>query len=231
MIKEFLKNVIYVVLLFVAISVAEILIIRYYDFPISSVMMDKGSDGISSVFTETKQQQKWVSIKRISDNLKLAVIASEDQRFPIHGGFDVVEIEKVLHGLEKGKKIRGASTISQQVAKNIFLRTDKSMLRKGVEIYYTFLIELILSKERILEIYLNIAEFGENIFGVDRACHKHFGKSAEIVSKNEAALLAAVLPNPIMLKVEKPSSYLRRRQSGILKQMDNLGLDYLKKLE
>jgi monofunctional biosynthetic peptidoglycan transglycosylase len=166
---------------------------------------------------------RWVSIKAISPNAVKAVMASEDQRFTEHFGFDLDSIESSIDDYMEGGKLRGASTISQQVAKNLFLTPSKSFLRKGVEAWFTFLIELLWSKERIMEVYLNIAEFGDHLYGIEAASRYYFGVPAKTIGPGQAALLAATLPNPILLQAAHPSAYLLRRQSWILRQMRHLG--------
>lgn len=179
-----------------------------------------------------KIQYDWVSLDEISPNMQLAVIASEDQRFPTHWGFDFDAIQRAIQYNEKSKKgIRGASTISQQTAKNLMLWHGQNWLRKGLEVPATMLLELAWSKPRILEVYLNIAEFGNGIFGVEAASRYYFKKSAKNLTKSEAALLAAVLPNPIIYKVNKPSALVRKKQQWILRQMESLGKGYLNSIK
>ena len=168
-------------------------------------------------------QQQWRDYDRISRQLALAVIASEDQLFPAHGGFDFKQIQKALDDAERGRRARGASTISQQVAKNLFLWNGHSWVRKGMEAWFTLLIETLWSKQRILEIYLNIAEFGRGIYGAEAAAQVFFHKPAASLSRAEAARLAAVLPNPIRYKAENPGRYVLRRQAQIEAQMVVLG--------
>jgi monofunctional glycosyltransferase len=151
-----------------------------------------------------------------------AVIAAEDQRFLEHNGFDVVYISQAIADYRQGARLRGASTISQQVAKNLFLWSDRSYVRKALEGYFTLLIEICWQKERIVEVYLNIAELGPGVFGVGAASESYFGKSAAELTAAEAALLAAVLPNPRRLRVENPSEHVRDRQAWILGQMGTL---------
>jgi monofunctional biosynthetic peptidoglycan transglycosylase len=155
--------------------------------------------------------------------MKVAVIASEDQTFPSHHGFDLKSINNALEERESGKRVRGASTISQQVAKNLFLWPGKSWIRKGLEAWFTVLIETLWPKHRILEVHLNVAELGRGIYGVGAAAKIYFHKPASRLNANEAALLAAVLPNPIRLKAAAPSPYVRSRQAWILGQMRGLG--------
>ena len=155
--------------------------------------------------------------------MKLAVIASEDQTFPDHHGFDFRSIDKALDERERGRPVRGASTISQQVAKNLFLWPGKNWIRKGLEAYFTLLIETLWPKQRILEVYLNIAEFGKGVFGVGIASESYLRKPAARLSSYDAALLAAVLPNPKRLRANSPSTYVRSRQAWIMGQMRGLG--------
>lgn len=166
----------------------------------------------------------WVSMDEISPWMGLAVIAAEDQTFPDHWGFDVAAIEKALsHNERNENRIRGASTLSQQTVKNLFLWDGRSWLRKGLEAGLTVGVETVWSKKRILTVYLNIAEFGEGVFGVEAAAQRYFGKPASRLTQSEAALLAAVLPNPLRFKAAAPSGYVRSRQEWILRQMRQLG--------
>ena len=167
---------------------------------------------------------QWLSAKNISPNAMAAVIASEDQLFYQHFGFDLKSIGSSINAyINGGQRLRGASTISQQVAKNLFLTPSKSFIRKGLEVWFTLLIELLWSKERILTVYLNIAEFGDHLFGIEAASQHYFGIPAKNLSRPQAAMLAATLPNPLRLKAGQPSSYVIRRQQWILRQMRNLG--------
>ena len=168
-------------------------------------------------------RHNWVPKEEISNNLKLAVIASEDQNFPNHNGFDYEAIKKAMEENKKGRRVRGASTISQQTAKNVFLWPQRSWFRKGLEVYFTFWIELLWSKERILEVYLNSIEMGKGIYGAEAAAQAWFGKSAENLSAYEAAAIAAILPNPRQYSARPASSYIQGRQGWIVRQMKNLG--------
>ncbi|MDM2933833.1 monofunctional biosynthetic peptidoglycan transglycosylase [Citrobacter sp. Cu233] len=166
----------------------------------------------------------WVSMDEISPWMGLAVIAAEDQKFPDHWGFDVSAIEKALaHNERNENRIRGASTLSQQTAKNLFLWDGRSWVRKGLEAELTLGIETVWSKKRILTVYLNIAEFGDGVFGVEAASQRYFHKPASRLSPSEAALLAAVLPNPLRFMASAPSGYVRSRQAWIMRQMRQLG--------
>ena len=175
---------------------------------------------------------QWKSWEEISPYVPLAVICAEDQKFADHFGFDLESIEEAWDERQKGKRFRGASTISQQVAKNLFLWSGKSFFRKGLEAYFTLLIELFWSKKRILEVYVNVAQFGKGIYGVEAAAKKYFKKEASKVTYYEAALMGAVLPNPIKLEISRPSNYVRERTEWILEQMDQMGWEsYLKNIE
>lgn len=176
-----------------------------------------------SVFEGHGLKRDYVNMRDISPNARLAVIASEDQLFPDHNGFDIKSIEKVItEGPKKAGRIRGASTISQQVAKNVFLWQGRSWVRKGIEAYFTFMIEKIWGKKRILEIYLNVAEMGKGIFGIEQAAKQYFNKPAKKLTRKEAAMIAACLPNPKKYTVKPPSRYISQRYPWILQQMNNL---------
>jgi monofunctional biosynthetic peptidoglycan transglycosylase len=168
-------------------------------------------------------RHSWVDLRRISPNLPLAVVASEDQRFPEHWGFDVAAIEKAYAQNQRSHKVRGASTISQQVAKNLFLWSGRSYFRKGLEAYFTVLIEGCWPKRRILEVYLNIAEFGYGTYGAEAAAQRFFHTSAARLSRSDAAVLAAVLPSPEHFSATAPSRYVQQRRDWILGQMQALG--------
>lgn len=168
-------------------------------------------------------KRDYVDFDDMAPSIRLAVMASEDQLFPDHNGFDIASIKKVLSSdNKKSKRIRGASTISQQVAKNVFLWQGRSWLRKGLEVYYTFMIELLWSKQRILEMYLNVAEMGKGIYGVEAAAQSYFKKPARKLTRTEAAMIAACLPNPKKYSVKPPSKYINRRYPWIINQMNNL---------
>jgi monofunctional glycosyltransferase len=168
-------------------------------------------------------QYEWVGWKKIAPTAPLAVIASEDQLFAEHHGFDFNSIDDALKDREKGRRVRGASTISQQVAKNLFLWPGRTFIRKGFEAYFTVLLEALWPKRRILEVYLNIAEMGDGIFGVEAASQHYFRKPAARLTAEEAALLAATLPNPHRLRANHPSAFVEERRAWIVRQMDQLG--------
>jgi len=171
-------------------------------------------------------KRDYVRRSAMSPNAKLAVIAAEDQLFPDHSGFDWKSIKKAMkYNEKKPGRIRGASTISQQVAKNVFLWQGRSWIRKGLEVYFTFMIELIWGKKRILEMYLNVVEMGEGVFGIEMAARKYFNKSAKSLTKQEAAMIAACLPNPKRYTVKPLSSYVSSRSQFVMRQMSNLQTD------
>ena len=165
-----------------------------------------------------KLKHKWIPLEEMSPKMPMAVIASEDNRFPDHHGFDLIEINKAIKERERGRH-RGASTISQQTAKNVFLWPSSSWVRKGFEAYFTVLIELFWSKERIMEVYLNTIEMGDGIYGVEAVAHEHFGKKASELTAGECALIAATLPNPLKYDSAHPSRYMLKRKSQILRLM------------
>lgn len=198
-----------VVLKYVPIWVTPLIVSRWID--------TFGSDESSHVY------KKWRSYDAISQEAALAVVSSEDQDFPSHWGFDFDEIQDAIRENQYRKRPRGASTISQQVAKNVFLWNGRSYIRKGLEVYFTVLIELIWGKRRILEVYLNVAETGPMTFGVEAASERFYHHSAADLSRNEAARIAAVLPNPILLSIRNPSNYVQRRTRQIARQMRYLG--------
>ena len=217
------RVVVWIVLLGVLLSVGPVLLFRWIDPPYSAFMAETqiavwaGHDS-SYVF-----RHSWVDLNRISPNLPLAVVASEDQKFPEHWGFDVAAIEKAYALNQHSHRVRGASTISQQVAKNLFLWSGRSYFRKGLEAYFTVLIETCWPKRRILEIYLNIVEFGYGTYGAEAAAQRFFHKSAARLTRSDAAVLAAVLPNPQRFSAAAPSRYIQGRRDWILGQMQGLG--------
>jgi monofunctional glycosyltransferase len=164
-------------------------------------------------------EQRWVPLACVPASTRLAVLAAEDQKFAVHRGFDFTQIADARAEAQRGGRVRGASTVSQQTAKNLFLWPGQSWLRKGLEAGFTVLMESMWSKQRIFEVYLNVAEFGPGIYGVEAAARRHFGKPAAALSEGESALLAAVLPNPRLLSASAPSAYVRERQAAILRQM------------
>jgi monofunctional glycosyltransferase len=205
------------------LSVGSVLLFRWIDPPYSAFMAEAQLSAWTSRDPTYVVRHTWVNLQRISPNLPLAVVASEDQKFPEHWGFDVEAIEKAYALNRHSHRVRGASTISQQVAKNLFLWSGRSYFRKGLEAYFTVLIEACWPKRRILEIYLNIAEFGYGTYGAEAAAQRFFHKSAARLTRSDAAVLAAVLPNPEHYSVVAPSAYVQQRREWILGQMQALG--------
>jgi monofunctional biosynthetic peptidoglycan transglycosylase len=204
-------------------SVGLVLTLRWLDPPVSAVMAEARIDAWIDRDPQFVLRRRWVDLAQISPNLALAVVASEDQKFPEHWGFDVEAIEKAYALNRHSHRVRGASTISQQVAKNLFLWSGRSWLRKGLEAYFTILIETAWPKRRILEMYLNIAEFGYGTYGAEAAAERYFHKPAARLSRADAALMAAVLPNPRKFLISAPSRYIEQRRSWIAGQMQALG--------
>jgi len=205
--------------------------LRWVAPPTSAFMAGRHLAQLFSSDSSRRISYHWVDWEEISPHLPLAVVAAEDQKFSRHAGFDFDSIGKALEKNRNGGRLRGASTISQQVAKNLFLWPGKSYVRKGLEVYFTVLLECLWPKKRILEVYVNIAEFGSGIYGAHAAAESFFGKQPIELTKWDAALLAAVLPNPKVLKARKPSSYVMARRRWIATQMRQLnGTDYLQKL-
>ena len=180
---------------------------------------------IGSLFRGDGLHRNYVNMEEMSSNAKLAVMAGEDQLFPDHNGFDFKSIQKAMKHNQKSKSLRGASTISQQVAKNVFLWQHGGYLRKGLEIYFTFMIENVWGKKRILEMYLNVAEMGKGIFGIEAAAQHYFHKPAKNLSRKEAALIAACLPNPKGYTIKPLSAHVASRFPWIVRQMNNLEKD------
>lgn len=207
--------------LFVVLSILSVILFRFLPVPITPLMLIRSGEYLIEG-NPLILKYKWISEESISDNLKKAVVAAEDQKFYLHHGFDIEAIKKAAKNNEKGKKIKGGSTISQQCAKNVFLWQGRNWLRKGLEVYFTVLIELFWSKERIIEVYLNVIEMGIGVYGAEAASEYYFKKSASALTKSEAALLASILPNPRKWNVKNPSGYIQKRQRWILRQMRNL---------
>jgi monofunctional biosynthetic peptidoglycan transglycosylase len=209
--------------------IVAIAAMRWIDPPTTAFVMHARIDGWRQA-RSVVIRRTWIDWDAISPSAKLAVVASEDQRFPDHPGFDVEQIRASIDDARDGRRLRGASTISQQVAKNLFLWNGHDWVRKGLEAYLTVVIELVWPKQRILEVYLNIAELGAGIYGVEAAAQTYYHKPAARLTDAESALLAAVLPNPKRLRVDAPSAYVRSRQAWILTQMRRLGPGYLQNL-
>lgn len=203
-------------------SLGYVVVLKYVPVVITPLMISRwmdtfGNDESSHIY------KNWRSYDEISKEAALAVVSSEDQAFPTHWGFDFDEIQDAIKENQHRKRPRGASTISQQVAKNVFLWNGRSYIRKGLEVYFTTLIELIWGKKRILEVYLNVAETGPMTFGVEAASQRFYGHPAVTLTRDEAARIAAVLPNPRQFSIKKPSTYIQRRTRQIARQMRYLG--------
>ena len=216
--KRIFKFLLKLILGFFVITIFFVILYKWVPVPFTPLMVIRYFEN-----PEEDIQHDWVPMEEISYHLPLAVVASEDQNFLNHSGFDMKAIEKAMEDNKKGKRVRGASSISQQTAKNVFLWPDRSWLRKGMEVYFTFLIELFWSKERILEVYLNSIEMGKGIYGAEAASLAWFNKPAEKLTAYEAAAIAAILPNPRQYRANPASSFIAGRKSWIVRQMQNLG--------
>jgi len=214
--------------LWCALTLVPVLLLRQVDPPASSFMMQAAVAAMLKGRENFRLDYRWRDLEAMSVQLGRAVVAAEDQRFAQHRGFDLDAIEKAWKGNRPGRRVRGASTISQQLAKNLFLWPGKSLLRKGIEAWFTVLIEATWPKRRILEVYLNVVQFGDGIYGAEAAAQHYFRKPASELAAAEAALLAAVLPNPLRLKADKPSAYVRSRRDWILVQMKNVETDWIR---
>ena len=208
-------------------SIVSVALLRFIDPPMWTWRLERALFPPAKV-AEVKHD--WVPLERISRELQLAVIAAEDQRFADHNGFDMDAISSALKHNQQSRRVRGASTLSQQTAKNLFMWSDRSFLRKGIEAWFTLLMELGWDKSRILEVYLNIVEFGPGIYGAEAAAKHYFDKSAARLTRYEASLLAAALPNPWRYRVQPPSPYVQQRSAWIRRQMGQLGQATLNKV-
>jgi monofunctional biosynthetic peptidoglycan transglycosylase len=211
-----------VILACVLISLALTLLYRFIPVYYTPLMLIRSIEQMMDEKREVKLKKEWVHIDHISRHMTQAVIAAEDQKFLLHYGFDTEAILKALEGNRSGANIKGGSTISNQTAKNVFLWPGRNYLRKGLEAYFTVLIEVFWSKERIIEVYLNVIETGDGIYGVEAAAQTFYNKSAENLTRNEAAMIAAVLPNPLRWSPSLPTAYNYQRQAWILRNMGNL---------
>ena len=206
-----------------AVTVVAVVALRWVNPPTTAFMLRERIGELFSRSEGYEFRHEWRDWDQISKQAALAVVAAEDQQFPWHRGFDFKQIDKALADRERGRRVRGASTISQQVAKNLFLWPGQSWFRKGLEAGITVLIELAWPKQRILEVYLNVAEFGRGTWGVQAASQRFFRKDAARLNRPEAALLAAVLPSPKRYRADNPGPYVRKRQAWIERQMVALG--------
>jgi monofunctional biosynthetic peptidoglycan transglycosylase len=205
-------------------SVLLVFVYRWVPVPVTPLMLIRYTENSFSG-KPARLEKDWKPLDEISENLQLAVVCHEDQNFLEHYGFDFGAIEKAMKENKKRKIPRGASTISQQTAKNVFLWPGRNYLRKGLEVYFTFLIETFWSKERIMEVYLNVIEMGDGIYGAEAASQEYFNVHASELTASQAALIAAILPNPIKYSAKTPGPYVQKRQAWVLKQMRFWGMD------
>ncbi len=228
---RWLRRIFVLLLVLAALPLGPVLFHRFVD-PTHTAFMWVARAELRSAGRDGRVERRWADLEQINPKLRLAVIAAEDQKFLEHAGFDLEAIQKAMAyndrpRNQRAKRVRGASTISQQVAKNLYLWPGRSLLRKGLEAYLTLLIEVTWPKRRILEVYLNVAQFDADLFGAEAAAQRFFKKPASRLNADDAALLAAVLPNPKRFHAAKPSNYLKRRQRYVLGQMEALGRDHL----
>ena len=221
--RRLLRALAIVVLSWLALSWLVVLVLRFVPPWTSAVMMERRMDAWRHGEQTFHLRHHWVPWRQVSPWVPLAMVAGEDQKFPFHHGFDVASIRDALEDADEGRRLRGASTITQQVAKNLFLWNGRSFVRKGLEAYYTVLIELTWPKRRILEVYMNIAELGDGIYGVGAASEAYFHVPPARLGPAQAARLAAVLPSPRRLHADRPSPYVQRRTQWIARQMRQLG--------
>lgn len=221
--RRLLRWTVIALALFVVACILLVLIFRFVRPPTSAFMLERRLDAAFGNHSDFSLYYQWVPMDKVSSNLPIALIASEDQKFPQHHGFDVEAIQTALSEAEDGSRLRGASTISQQVAKNLFLWNGRSFVRKGFEACFTVLIETLWPKQRIIEVYLNIAEFGDGVYGVGAASERFFHSTPSQLTPHQSALLAAVLPNPRKLHADRPSAYVERRANWIERQVRQLG--------
>lgn len=213
------KTIKWLLILFFSTTLLSVILYRFFPVYLTPLMIIRCFEQVDTG-KEITLHHHWVSMDKISVHLPVAVMASEDQRFLLHHGFDYSAIEKAArHNMKSGNKKVGASTITQQTVKNVFLWPNRSWLRKGLEVYFTALVELMWSKQRIMEVYLNSIEMGEGIYGADAVAEHHFNKTAEELTRTECALIAATLPNPIKFSSKEPTSYLRLKQRRIEREM------------
>jgi monofunctional biosynthetic peptidoglycan transglycosylase len=215
--------VLFTLLAWLVLTILPVLLLRWMPPLTSAYMLEARVAALRDGEKGYRTDYRWVSLERISPHAAIAVIASEDQTFPFNYGFDLESIRGAVRAAEHGRRLRGASTISQQVARNLFLWPGRSFVRKGIEAYFTVLLEASWPKERILEVYLNIAQFGRGIYGVEAAARRFYHEPAARLTAGQAALLAAVLPDPVHWHVDRPSRFVAWKQQWILAQMRNLG--------
>ncbi|WP_312325195.1 monofunctional biosynthetic peptidoglycan transglycosylase [Stenotrophomonas sp.] len=219
------KYLLWLPVLFVAGSVLQVAVLRFIDPPLSTVMLWRYGEALGQRDWGCRLHYQWRDLDQMAPSLPISLVAAEDQRFPEHNGFDLKAIEKARDHNARGGRLRGASTISQQVAKNLFLWQGRSWVRKGLEVWYTVLIEALWPKSRILEMYANIAEFGDGIYGAQAASRQFWNKDAAKLTPAESAKLAAVLPAPRRYNAARPGPYVQRRANWIQRQARQLGGD------
>ena len=221
MLKRVQKWVQWLVVLFFATSIGAVVVYRWLPVPVTPLMVIRCAQQVKAG-ESLRLRHHWVPLEEMSIYMPVAVMASEDQRFMEHHGFDFDAIGKAIEENRKGKRQRGASTISQQTAKNVFLWPGHSWVRKGLEAYFTFLIEVFWSKQHIMEVYLNSIEMGDGIYGAEAVAQWHFGCTAAQLTRPQCALIAATLPNPLRFSSKNPSGYMLKRQTWIMRQMKNI---------
>lgn len=221
--RRWLRRGAITVLLMAAASVLLVLVLRFVPPPTSAFMLERRLHYRAEGQTGMRIDYRWRPLSEISPNLPIACVAGEDQKFPKHHGFDFDSMRQAWQANRDGKSIRGASTISQQVAKNLFLWPGRNLVRKGVEAWFTVLIEALWPKRRILEVYVNIAEFGDGIYGAEAAAQRLFHKPAAALSARESALLASTLPSPRTLSAAQPSPYVQQNAAWVEQQVRQLG--------
>jgi len=219
---KFLKILKWAVIFFVALSIFSVVLFRFINPPITPLMIIRYFEHDSKQ-GKRKFEKKWVDIKHISSNMILAAVAAEDNKFPDHFGIDWEAIQKAREMNKYSKLKHGASTITQQTAKNLFLTPSRNYLRKGLEVYFTFLLEIFWSKKRIIEVYLNIVELGDGIYGVESASNIYYHKPALRLNRSEAAMLAATLPSPLRRNPARPNAYMYYYQNRVLNLMNQIG--------
>ena len=231
-VRRWWRRLLWLPVIFVVVSVLQVATLRFVDPPFSSFMAIRQMQAWARGDMDFGLYYDWRDLKRISPSLPVALVAAEDQRFAEHFGFDLTAIEKANRANARGRKLRGGSTISQQLAKNLFLWGGRSYVRKGIEAWYTLLIEAMWPKQRIIEVYANVVEFGDGVYGAQAAARRYFGKDASRLSASECARLAAVLPSPKRYSVARPGPYVSRRARAIERQMRMIGgRGYLERLD
>lgn len=227
---QWLKYLLWFICGTILVYLSILLVFRWVPLPTSAFIYHQNAQHNAEPNVYKPANYQWVDWENIPPTLALAVVTAEDQRFPSHWGVDTIELRNAISDMRAGKSVRGASTITQQVAKNLFLWNGRSYIRKGVEVFLSLSLELVWSKQRILEVYLNIAQFAPVTFGVKESSRLLFNKEPMALTLEECAMLAAVLPTPAKSNANEPSETLQKRHAWILEHMDKLGMDYLKRI-